>query len=360
MIEGKDLAQLRLDDQVELRHLRYFLAVADSGSMAEGARRLSLAQSPLSQQIRQLEQRIGVTLFERGRGRAAQLTAAGQVLYARAQQIMETLDEAAEEAREVASGSSGRLRVGAVPTLAPHLTRPLRAFGARYPNALVTFRESGAERLVGLLCAGEIDLALVRLPIPPADVDVKTLWEEEFQLAVPPGHPLEGRPSVALGEVADERFLAWDRKKAWYLYQLVERAFDKEGVRPRMVLEGASFITVARLVGAGYGVSILPPSAVEPIGQPRPSMVPIEGTPVVTPIAGLSRPGSTPSELLAGWLENLERWGPGGATAAGRPQSGMSPSAESSSRASSSVVSGSGTTASEPTNSSAASSAPSR
>src|SRR6476620_4522558 len=117
MIEPSDVPQLRLDDHIELRHLRYFLAVADAGSMTEGARRLSLAQSPLSQQIRQLEQRLGVTLFERGRGRAAQLTQAGQVLYGRAQQIMATLEEASEEVREVATGRSGRLRFGAVPSL---------------------------------------------------------------------------------------------------------------------------------------------------------------------------------------------------------------------------------------------------
>src|SRR5712691_5894586 len=119
MIDSGELGQLRLDGDVELRHLRYFLAVADAGSMTEGARRLNLAQSPLSQQIRQLEQRLGVTLFERGRGRAAQLTQPGQVLYERAQQIMATLEEATEEVREVATGRSGRLRFGAVRTIAP-------------------------------------------------------------------------------------------------------------------------------------------------------------------------------------------------------------------------------------------------
>jgi DNA-binding transcriptional LysR family regulator len=308
MIEPTDLPQLRLDDHIELRHLRYFLAVADAGSMTEGARRLSLAQSPLSQQIRQLEQRLGVTLFERGRGRAAQLTQAGQVLYGRAQQIMATLEEASEEVREVATGRSGRLRFGSVPSLAPHLTEPLQAFGRQFPQASVTFREAGAERLVGDLLAGEVDMVLVRLPIPPADVEVRVLWEEEFFLALPPDHPLADRGTVRLAEVAHERFVAFDRRTTWYLFQLIETACEKEGFRPRVVCEGPSFTTVGRLVGAGYGISVLPRSAIEPLRSPRPVTVPITGRPVVTAIAGLSRRHSVPSQLSSAWMDHLEEW----------------------------------------------------
>ena len=308
VIEPTDLPQLRLDDQVELRHLRYFLAVADAGSMTEGARRLSLAQSPLSQQIRQLEARLGVTLFERGRGRAAQLTQAGQVLYARAQQIMATLDEASEEVRQVATGHSGRLRFGAVPTIAAQVTEPLRAFCHRFPLASVTFREAGAERLVSELQSADVDMALARLPIPPADVDVRVLWEEEFHLVVPPDHPLAGRRRVRLSEAARERFVVFDRRKAWYLYQLVEAACSREGFQPRVVCDGASFSTVARLVGAGHGVSVLPPSAVEGLAEPRPVTVRIAGRPVVTAVAGLFRRNSVPSQLTAAWLDELEAW----------------------------------------------------
>jgi LysR family transcriptional regulator, hydrogen peroxide-inducible genes activator len=293
---------------MELRHLRYFLAVADAGSMTEGARRLSVAQSPLSQQIRQLEQRLGVTLFERGRGRAAQLTQAGQVLYGRAQQVMAALEEASEEVREVATGRSGRLRFGAVPSIAAHLTEPLRGFGRRFPQASVSFHEAGAERLVGELLGGELDMVLVRLPIPPADVEVRVLWEEEFFLAVPPDHPLAGRGTVRLAEVAHERFVAFDRRSTWYLFQLIETACEKEGFRPRVVCEGPSFATVGRLVGAGYGVSVLPRSAVEPLRSPRPVTVAITGRPVVTAIAGLSRRHSVPSQLSAAWLDHLEEW----------------------------------------------------
>jgi DNA-binding transcriptional LysR family regulator len=308
VIEPSELAAVRVDEHVELRHLRYFLAVADAGSMTEGARRLNLAQSPLSQQIRQLEARLGVTLFERGRGRAAQLTQAGGVLYERAQQIMATLDEATDEVREVATGRSGRLRFGAVRTIAPLLTEPLQAFGRRFPQASVTFREAGSDRLVQELLAGDVDMVVVRLPIPPADVEARILWEEEFMLAVPPGHPLVGRESVSLGEVAHERFVAFDRRKAWYLAQLVEGACQREGFLPRVVCEGASFLTVARLVGAGYGVGVLPLSAIETIRTPRPEAIPIVGRPVVTAIAGLSRRHAAPSQLSAAWLEHLEAW----------------------------------------------------
>jgi DNA-binding transcriptional LysR family regulator len=311
VIDPSDVPQLRLDDHIELRHLRYFLAVADAGSMTEGARRLNLAQSPLSQQIRQLEQRLGVTLFERGRGRAAQLTQAGQVLYGRAQQIMATLEEASQEVRETATGRSGRLRFGAVPSLAPHLTEPLQAFGRRFPQASVTFREAGAERLVAELLGGEVDTVLVRLPIPPADVEVRVLWEEEFLLAVPPEHDLAGRDHVRLAEIAHERFVAFDRRSTWYLFQLIETACEREGFRPRVVCEGPSFATVGRLVGSGYGVSVLPRSAIEPLRWPRPVAVPIEGRPVVTAIAGLSRRHSVPSQLSAAWMEHLEEWASG-------------------------------------------------
>jgi DNA-binding transcriptional LysR family regulator len=276
--------------------------------MTEGARRLNLAQSPLSQQIRQLEARLGATLFERGRGRAAQLSDAGRVLYVRAQQIMATLDEASEEVREVTSGSSGRLRFGAVPTIAPHLTRPLRSFAERFPEVMVLFREAGAERLAAEISSGQIDMGFARLPIPPTDIDVRVLWEEEFLLALPPDHRLADRPELPLKAIADERFVAFDRQKAWYLFQIIEAACEKEGFRPRVVCDGASFLTVARLVGAGYGVSVLPRSAVEPIRRPHPVLVPIAGKPVMTAIAGLYPKRSNPSPLITAWTEHLEAW----------------------------------------------------
>ena len=310
--QGRDGAgdgpALRLDEQIELRHLRYFLAVADAGSMSEGARRLKLAQSPLSQQIRQLEARLGVTLFERARGRAAQLTDAGHVLYVRAQEIMATLDGAADEMRGLATGSTGRLRFGAVPTIAPHLTRPLASFGARHPEVEVLFREAGAERLAAEIHTGEIDMGFARLPIPPAEIDVRVLWEEEFLLALPLDHPLADADELPLSAIAHEPFVAFDRQKAWYLFQLIEAACEKEGFRPRVTCDGASFLTVARLVGAGYGVSVLPRSAVEPIRRPHPVLVPIAGKPVTTAIAGLFPRRSTPSPLMAAWIEHLENW----------------------------------------------------
>jgi DNA-binding transcriptional LysR family regulator len=305
---GPDISELRLDEQIELRHLRYFLAVADAGSMTEGARRLQLAQSPLSQQIRQLEARLGVTLFERARGRAAQLTEAGHVLYVRAQQIMGALDEASEEVRGVASGSSGRLRFGAVPTIAPHLTRPLQSFAQRYPQVMVLFREAGAERLAAEIQSGDIDMGFARLPIPPTDIDVRVLWEEEFLLALPPDHYLAHMEELPLKAIADERFVAFDRQKAWYLFQIIEAACEKEGFRPRVVCDGASFLTVARLVGAGYGVSVLPRSAVEPIRRPHPVMVPIAGKPVKTAIAGLYPKRSNPAPLITAWIDHVDQW----------------------------------------------------
>ena len=300
--------QPRVDDQIELRHLRYFLAVADAGSMSEGARRLQLAQSPLSQQIRQLEGRLGVTLFERGRGRAAQLTDAGHVLYVRAQEILASLDGAADEMRGLAAGASGRLRFGAVPTIAPHLTRPLAAFAAGHPDVEVVFREAGAERLASEIHNGEIDMGFVRLPIPPAQIDVRVLWQEEFLLALPLDHRLADADELPLKAIAAEPFVAFDRHRAWYLFQLIEAACEREGFRPHVTCDGASLLTVARLVGAGYGVSVLPRSAVEPIRRPHPVLVPITGRPVVTQIAGLFPHRSTPSPLMRAWIEHLERW----------------------------------------------------
>lgn len=299
---------MRLDEQIELRHLRYFMAVADAGSMSEGARRLNVAQSPLSQQIRQLESRLGVTLFERARGRAAQLTDAGHLLYVRAREILATLEGAAQEVRGVADGASGRLRFGAVSTIAPHLTRPLASFAARHPDVNVMFREAGAERLASDIQGGEIDMGFVRLPIPPAEIDVRVLWEEEFLLALPLDHPMADADELPLSAIAGEPFVAFDRRKAWYLFQVIEAACERDGFRPRVVCDGASFLTVARLVGAGYGVSVLPRSAVEPIRRPHPVLVPIVGTPVTTSIAGLFPRNSTPSPLMASWIEHLETW----------------------------------------------------
>ena len=176
---------------MELRHLRYFVAVAEERHFGRAATRLHMAQPPLSQQIRNLETELGVVLLRRTT-RRVDLTAAGEAYLARAREILASVDEAADEARRVAEGLVGRVVIGCVGSatysLLPALARTLRE---ELPGIDFAFRgEMLVPDQVAALLAGRIDLALLRPPVDEAALRVTTLRRESLIVALPEGHPL--------------------------------------------------------------------------------------------------------------------------------------------------------------------------
>ncbi len=263
---------------MELRQLRYVLAVADAESFTGAARRLHLAQPALSQQIRSLEAELGVRLFERG-ARRSRLTEAGSRLAARARRIFLEIEGTRDDMAALGSGRRGKVRLGsALQTLTEGRVPSLMIeFRRRCPEIDVAFREAHTAPLLDLLVRGHVDLALVhlgrgegtadlRVDVAPAALEIEKLYEEPLLVAVGPRHRLARRGKVRLVELADEEFVSFGPGST--VRQLVARSTRQSGFQPRSAISAVNLGTVRALVSAGLGIAVLPQSAFALRGSP--------------------------------------------------------------------------------------------
>jgi DNA-binding transcriptional LysR family regulator len=285
---------------VELRHLRAFTAVAEELHFGRAAARLHMAQPPLSQLVRRLERDLGVRLLDRTT-RQVRLTNAGTVFLEHARRVLAEADRARESVLLTERGERGEIRVGltGVTTwrLLPRLTRVYRD---RYPLVRLHLHPtvfSGAQ--FSALLDGEIDVGILRAPVPPPLVG-RTLLDEELVAVLPEDHPLAARAVVALAELAEEAFVSYPDRQGSALRDSAMRACASVGFWPRIVQEAADTHTVVALVGAAVGVALLPASA-ERLQFEGAVFRPVTGADVRVPIALAWRPND-PSPVLAGFL----------------------------------------------------------
>lgn len=245
---------------MELRHLRYFEAVARHSHVTRAAAELHIAQPALSKQISQLERELGITLFDRI-GRSLRLTEAGEALLPYARAILAQVEEARAAMAERVGLKAGRVAIGAPPTVGAHLLPPLlAAFHQRYPGITLRLHEAGIQSLLDLLEAGLTDLAVVALPVSDELLTVTPLLNEPLVLIVSPSHPLAGRSEVAMTELRNER---WILSPASYeLREATLKACREAGFTPQTVMEGGETETLVRFVAAGLGVALVPALAV--------------------------------------------------------------------------------------------------
>ena len=247
---------------MELRHLRYFVAVAEELHFSRAAERLHIAQPPLSQQIRQLEDELGVRLFERTRRRVL-LTDAGRLVLEEARRTIAQAARVISVARRSAEGAAGFLRLG-FSSSAPYTTLPaiLRRFRAQFPDVKLALFERSSEEQIELLAADTIDAAFVRRPIEnaPESLVVKTILREPLVLALPRSHRLCRRRSVEVKALADESFILFPRHAAPGLYDQVAAICRRAGFQPKVSQEAVQMQTIISLVSAGLGVAIVPAS----------------------------------------------------------------------------------------------------
>ncbi len=245
---------------VELRHLRYFVAVADSLSFTGAAERLGVSQPPLSQQIRDLEAELGTPLLWRT-SRSVALTPAGTAFLARARHILAEVEEACTEARAVGAGRSGTLDVGLTGSiLAGPLGRLIRLFGERYPAVLVRLHEMPPGEQPAALHAHRTDLCFLRRPPEDPSLRVVRAWPEAVGVALPAGHPLAERAAIALGDLSDEPFVSLRLRDSRFATYLQEACLSA-GFVPRIVQQVVESASLVNLVAAGLGVALVPASA---------------------------------------------------------------------------------------------------
>ncbi|WP_426242805.1 LysR substrate-binding domain-containing protein [Nocardioides sp. LHG3406-4] len=265
---------------MELRHLRYFVAVAEELHFGRAAARLHMAQPPLSQQVRALEAELGVALLHRTT-RRVELTAAGSAYLQRARAVLGELDDAAHEAQQVAAGVVGRLVVGCVgsatysllPLLARGLTREL-------PGIEFSFRgEMLVPDQVLALQGNDIDIALLRPPVHDTLIQTSILRHDRLVVAVPDDHPLAARRRVRVAQLADVDLLVHAGRPHSVMHAEVVRLCRQAGFEPRFRAEVGETSTLITLVAGGLGAAVVP----EPV-----TALPIQGV-VYRPLVGGGR-----------------------------------------------------------------------
>ena len=244
---------------MELRHLRYFRAVAEELHFGRAAQRLHIAQPPLSQQIRQLERELGVELLIRSTRHVA-LTPAGQAFHARAITILDAVDDAADLARRVADGTTGRLTIGCVGSATYSvLPRLVRALGELLPDVDVRVRgEMLAPAQLAALAAGEIDLALLRPPVIDPGLCTEIIRRDSLLVALPEGHRLSKRKALAIGDLREEDLVAHAGGGRSVMALLLATLCADAGFTPRVRHEVEETSTLVTLVAAGLGAAIVP------------------------------------------------------------------------------------------------------
>lgn len=252
---------------MELRHLRYFLAVAEEGHMTRAAERLGIQQPPLSVQIRALEGELGVALFRR-HPKGVALTEAGRSFEQEARRIIDDLASMQDRMTRIARGEHGVLKVAFTSSAAAHPFTPelLRAFRQAYPGVQLAPSEDTAAAVTEQLASGRLHCGLIRVPVDqPEGIVLETLLREPVLLAVPSDHRLapksgKRRVAVSLAALRGESVILVRRPGAPGLYGNLLALCEQQGFQPRIVAEVERMMTNLNLVAAGVGVSVVPAS----------------------------------------------------------------------------------------------------
>ena len=247
---------------MDLRHLRYFLMVAEELSFTRAALRLGLGQPPLSQQIRQLEQEIGAPLFER-LPRGVVLTAAGQRLQRDARALLAQAEQALNQARRAGRGELGTLRIGFTPSAAfhPFVTAAIRDYRAGFPEVGLELVEDTTTQLLSRFRSHRLDAAFLRPAEGEADpLQEDLLFEEGMMVALPAGHPLAEQQALPITALSAEAFVLYPRRNGRQLYDSIVESCRAAGFSPRIAQEAPQMSSTVTLIATGLGISLVPAS----------------------------------------------------------------------------------------------------
>ena len=264
---------------LELRHLRYFVAVAEERHFSRAAQRLHLAQPPLSQQIQRLEAIVGSQLLVRT-SRSVSLTPAGAAFLERARRLLAQAEESVGEAARIGRGEQGTLDVGFVSSaITLGVPERIQAFRERFPDIYTRLHEGQTSQIISRLMQGEVDLGIVRDAEPRDDLTIAILATESFVAVLPRHHAHAGKKRLGANALRNEPFVFYPRTAGELAYRRNLQPCVDAGYEPRIVQEATNWVTAFHLVGAGVGVSVAPASAAEI----RPATV------VTIPLAGPCR-----------------------------------------------------------------------
>jgi len=244
---------------MELRHLRYLVAVAEELHFGRAAIRLHISQPPLSQQIRQLEEEVGVKLFERTK-REVRLTEAGKRIVDEAHVVLGQVDHLMNVASRAGEGAIGHLSIAAPAGINNFMVEPLRLFGERYPAVRVELQFMSTGQQIEALREGRIHAGFLILPPNDPSITFETVVKAPIWIALPKRHPLTRQKHVRLAELAEHRFVLFSRRSSPGLHDVITGMCRKAGFSLNVVHEVNNIIAAFTLVAAGLGLSFSAPT----------------------------------------------------------------------------------------------------
>lgn len=245
---------------MELRHLHYFIVVAEELHFSRAAQRLCISQPPLSQQIRDLEDELGVKLFERTK-RQVHLTEAGKVFLERSYGVLAQLEQAIAVTQQIGRGEVGRLAIGFVDTaMYTVLPEILKVFRAQFPAVELRLHELTTAQQIQALHHKQVDIGIVRSAISEQSLSVECFLPESLVLALPQNHPFSAQTKVSLSTLASESFILFPANMGPVFYEQIMNMCQQAGFRPKVAQEAVQMQTIVGLVAAGLGVAIVPAS----------------------------------------------------------------------------------------------------
>jgi LysR family transcriptional regulator, hydrogen peroxide-inducible genes activator len=286
---------------MELHQLRYFCAVAETGSFSRAAEQSHIAQPSLSQQIMKLEDELGARLFDR-LGRSVRLTDLGKTFLPRARAVLRELEAARGDVVERKGSVAGPLCVGVIPTIAPYYLPPqLTSFTRQFPQARLTVVEEITPVLLDRLRASIVDVAILALPIRGHEFDAFPLLTERLFAALPRKHAFARRNSLSLKDLRKEPFLLL--RDGHCFRDTAVAACDRARLNPQVIFESGQFSSILSLVATGMGVSIVPEMAIE--RNPRCRYVQIADDQAIRTVGAIVLRGRSLNRLHHAFLNHL-------------------------------------------------------
>jgi DNA-binding transcriptional LysR family regulator len=304
---------------MELRHLRYFVAVAEELHFRRAAERLHVAQPAVSEQIRKLEDELGVRLLERTQRRVS-LTQAGAAMLEEARRVLHQADIAQAAARNARDHATSRLRVGYLPDSLPgSISRALQQLSTDAPLVQTRLETGSNLRLIESVRAQQLDAAVVALPAPVNGLQVTSLGAQRAVLALPVVHPCAVEPEISLRRLAPDRLVVMPRETNPAFYNAATAICREAGLSPTLIEVDEPRIEHALLaVASGAGMALLPESATDRFAAPGIRFVPLEGAPSAFESAVVTRAGTDSLATLA-FLRAVSRTTRQSAAGAPRP-----------------------------------------
>ncbi|GAA0437354.1 MAG: LysR family transcriptional regulator [Bacillota bacterium] len=244
---------------MEIRHLRYFQAIANEGQITRAANKLHMAQPPLSQSLKSLEEELGVKLLERN-GRKMELTDAGTVLYNKINELFDTLEETITEVKETGTGTKGSISLGCVKTCFSHIPRQIKLFQEKYPHVHFYLKEGDSYSLAEQLSNRDIDIAIIRLPLEMQAFNSLSLPDEKYIVVMPEQWCESSMIATTMRQLSTFPLLLLHRISGIGQYELILDQFESFNLHPKIVCECPDVDMILQLVSEEVGATIVPES----------------------------------------------------------------------------------------------------